>query len=222
MWKKLRQPLSSRQMIAVVMLVGLTGASTYGLYCGAAALWHRRMLDKAIPAALAGVRVQREAVVSSIEAYRAHFGFYPPLHTGPGPNRGFLNPLCYELIGVQFEPRKATFRITLTKDPLTVDDIQKYFNMRSFSNCVASPDLPVRFLPNQSWAVSPLTKDGNLFGVGLNYTDFTAEEFWADFDFSPWRYVTNPAEHNPDKFDLWIEIEVAGKHFTIGNWPEVK
>jgi hypothetical protein len=39
---------------------------------------------------------------------------------------------------------------------------------------------------------------------------------------TPWRYPTNPAEHNPDKSDLWIEVNVAGKHFTIGNLPEVK
>jgi hypothetical protein len=222
MWKRLRQPLSFKDMIVVVGLVALAGASVYGLYCGAAALWHRRMLERAIPAALSGVRVQREALIGSIEAYKAEFGYYPPLFTSPGPNRGVLNPLCYELIGVRFDPKETAFHISITKDPLKADQVQKYFNARFFSNSVTFPVSPTNFLSSRSLPVCTLTPGGELFGVGVGYPDFIPEAFWGDFDFSPWRYVTNPAEHNPGKFDLWVDIDVAGKHFTIGNWPEVK
>jgi hypothetical protein len=221
MWRRLRQPLSAKEMIGVVGLVAVAGASLYGLYCGAAALWHRRMLEKAIPAALAGVRVQRDALISSIQDYKAQFGYFPPMFAPSGPNRGVLNPLCYELIGVRFEPKAAAFHISITKDPLKVEEVQKTFNMRSFSNCVSFPAMPTNFLANKSLPVCPITPNSELFGIGIGYPDFTPEAFWRDFDFSPWRYVTNPAEHNPGKFDLWIEIDVAGKHFTIGNWPEV-
>jgi hypothetical protein len=82
--------------------------------------------------------------------------------------------------------------------------------------------LPTNFLANRPLAITPLTKEADVFGIGLSYTEFTLESFWEDFEFTPWRYVTNPAEHNPGKFDLWVEVNVAGKHFTIGNWPEVK
>jgi hypothetical protein len=222
MWKRLRQPLSLKEMLAVTGLVALAGASVYGLYWGAAALWHRHKLEEAIPAALVGVRSQREVLIGSIEAYKAQFGYYPPLFTAAGPNRGVLNPLCYELMGVRLDPKKADFHIAITKDPLEVDEVQKYFNARSFSNCVTFPASPTNFLPNRPLSVSPLTKSGELFGVSLSYPDFIPEPFWNDFDFSPWRYATNPAEHNPGKYDLWVDIDVAGKHFTIGNWPDVK
>lgn len=222
MWKRLGQPLSGRQMFLVIGLVALTGAAGYGLYYGAAAWWHRRMLEKCIPAALEGVRAQRQVLIGSIEAYKSHFGYYPPMFTGPSTNRGVINPLCYELMGVRFDPKSQGFRITVTKDPLKIEEVQKYFNTRSFSNSVNFPDSPTNFLPSRPLAVFPLTADGDLFGVSLSYPDFVDEPFWNDFDFSPWRYVTNPAGHNSGKYDLWVEIKVAGKYFTIGNWPEVK
>ena len=221
MWKRLSQPLSAKQVAGFAGAILLAGAALYGLYCGAAALWHRHELVENIPAVLDGVRGQRDVLIRCIEAYKARFGYYPPMFTKPGPDRGVMNPLCYELVGLQFEPRKAYFRISVTKDPLSVDEAQKYFNVRSFSNCVVFPARPINFV-GSALPVYPLTQDGEVLGVSLGYSNFTPETFWQDFEFSPWRYLTNPAEHNPGKFDIWMDIKVAGKQFTIGNWPEVK
>ena len=88
MWKKLRQPLSGLQMLAATVLALLAGGVAYGLYFGAAALWHRHRLISSIPNALTGVRKQRDDLVALIERYRAHFGFYPPMTTFAGPERG--------------------------------------------------------------------------------------------------------------------------------------
>jgi hypothetical protein len=222
MWKTLRQPLSPKQLVTVVALLLLMTGLLYGLYRGIAAIWHRGMLERSIPAALAGVRAQREALVGAIETYKSHFGYYPPMFTGRGPERGVLNPLCYELLGVRFDQRRHEFFIPTTKDALSVDEVQKYFNMRFFSNCLVFPDFPTNFLSNRPLSFSPLVKDADVFGVGLGYTEFTPESFWEDFEYSPWRYATNPAEHNPGKYDVWVEVKVAGKQFTIGNWPEVR
>lgn len=209
-------------MAVVTILVLVAGSGVYGLYRGVAAIWHRQMLERSIPAALTGVRAQREMMIGIVEEYKARFGYYPPLFTSAGPGRGVLNPLCYELIGVQFDNKRAEFHIPATKDPLSKEEAQKYFNIRWFSNCFVFPKIPINFLANHAVPVQPLTHDGDVLGVGLSFTEFTAEAFWYDYEFSPWRYVTNPAEHNPGKFDLWVEVNVAGKHFTIGNWAEVK
>jgi hypothetical protein len=222
MWKRLGQPLSGKQMAAVVALVLLASAAVYGLYLGIAGLWHHRMLEQSIPAALAGVRAQRDELASVIEAYKAHFGYYPPLYTSLGQNRGILNPLCYELLGTRYETNRRAFSIPITKDGLSVDEAQKYFNVHSFSNCLSYPSLPTNFLSNRALTTAPLGNDTDAFGVGVIYTEIIAQPFWEDFEFTTWRYTTNPAEHNPGKFDLWVEMMVAGKHFIIGNWPEVK
>ena len=221
MWKRLRQRLSAKEMLAVTSVVLLTAGIIYGGYRSAAALWHRRLLAQAIPGALAGARAQRDILVDLIESYKSRFGYYPPLFTAAGLDRGVINPLCYELMGARFEAKTRQFYIPATKDGLSVDVVENYFHMHSFSNCLVFPRLPTNFLANQPLSVSPLTQDGEIFGVGLGYTDFTPEGFWDDFQVSPWRYVTNPAEHNPGKFDVWVDIKVAGKHFRIGNWPEV-
>jgi hypothetical protein len=222
MWKRLGQPLSGKQIAGATLVVLLAMASAYGVYCAAAWVWHRGVVERSIPAALAGVRAQREELVGIIEAYKSKFGYYPPMFTPSGPGRGVFNPLCYELLGVRFDQSTKEFHIPITKDGLSVDEVQKYFNMRSFSNCLPFPTLPTNFLANRALSVAPLTNDADVFGVGLSYTEFTPESCWTDFDFTPWRYATNPAEHNPGKFDLWVEVNVAGKHFTIGNWAEVK
>jgi hypothetical protein len=222
MWKKLRQPLSAAQMAGAVAVVLLIGGAFYGVYAGAAALWHRHLLVRSIPRALAGIRKQREEVIAILETYKRQFGSYPPMFTRAGPDRGKINPLCYELLGVRFEPKRAEYYIPITKDALTVDEAQKYFNSPSFTNCLVYPKAPTNFLANRALAVAMMSNEADLYGLGLSYTDFTSEDFWSDYQFSPWRYATNPAEHNPGRFDLWVEVTVAGRHFTLGNWPQVQ
>lgn len=221
MWKRLGQSLSAKEMIGVVGVLLLIAGALYGAYRGAAAMWHRHGVEKSIPGVLAGVRTQRDTLIGVIESYKSQFGYYPPLFTGAGATRGVVNPLCYELEGVRFDPKTAQFHIATSKDGLSEDEAQKYFNARSFSNCLFFPKVPTNFLANRPIPTTPLLKDAELFGIGVGYTEFTPEAFWEDFEFTAWRYATNPAEHNQGKFDLWIEVNVAGKHFTIGNWPEV-
>jgi hypothetical protein len=209
-------------MATATLMVLLASGTVYGIYLGVAWVWHRAMLERSIPAALAGVRSQRETLIGLIESYNRQFGYYPPMFTPSGPARGVLNPLCYELLGVRFDAKTKAYYIPVTKDGLSIDEALKYFNTRSFSNCVIIPNMPTNFLANRALAVAPMTTDAQVFGVGLGWTEITPESFWGDFEFTPWRYATNPAEHNPGKFDLWVEVNVAGKHFTIGNWAEVQ
>jgi hypothetical protein len=84
------------------------------------------------------------------------------------------------------------------------------------------PNFPTNFLLNRPLTCGPLTRGAEAFGVAVSYTEITSEAFWDDFECTTWHYATNPAEHNPGKFDLWVEVTVAGNHFTIGNWPAVQ
>ena len=222
MLKKLRQPLSAKQTALAVAALLVAAGALFGLYRGLSTAWHRHMLERSIPSVLAGARSQRDTLIALIESYKTHFGYYPPMFTTSGPTRGIINPLAYELLGVRFNTNTAQFYIPVTKDGLSIGEAKKYLNTQSFSNCVTFPAIATNFLANRALSVSPMTREADLFGVALSYTEFTPEEFWTDYDLSPWRYATNPAEHNPGKFDLWVEIGVNGKHFTIGNWPEVR
>jgi len=222
MWKRLGHSLSPKEIVAVVLGLTVAAGLLYGCYWAVATFMHRRAIERAIPDVLAGLRNQEQMMVDAIESYKKQLGYYPPLLTNPGPERGLLNPLCYELLGVRFESKTAQFYISGSKDGLSKDEAQKYFNANSFSNCLPFPTQPTNFLANKPFPITPLFRDAELFGIGVGYTEFTPQELWEDFEFTPWRYVTNPALHNPGTFDLWIEVNVAGKHFTIGNWPEVK
>ena len=37
---------------------------------------------------------------------------------------------------------------------------------------------------------------------------------------NPWYYRSSKPVHNPDSFDLWAEVVIAGKTNIIGNWKE--
>ena len=211
MRNKFKEPLPAKQVPVVVLIVLLTAAAVYGSYRGLAALWHRHKLEQTIPASLAGVRAEMATLSSLIENYKGRFGYYPPLLTPPGSARGVLNPLCYELMGSRYAPKSKAFYIPATKDALTAQDVEKYFSMASFSNCLASPNAPTNFLANRALPVQPLEPGSGLFGIGLTYTEFVPEDFWGDYEFSPWRYATSPAQHNPGKFDIWVQ-QVSGSN----------
>src|SRR5690348_14521887 len=115
MWNRLRQPLSLKQMVGATILVLLAGASVYGAYLGVCATVHRWQLQKRIPAALDGIRAEREDLIRIIQSYKNHFGYYPPMFTKDGPEHGVVNPLCYELLGVRRDPKTRDFYIPVTK-----------------------------------------------------------------------------------------------------------
>src|SRR5690349_9270814 len=156
MWKRLGQPLSVKGAVIATALVLLAGATVYGLYAGVGALWHYRLVVRSIPAALDGVRKQRAEMIQIIEQYKRHFGYYPPLLTPAGPDRGLVNPLCYELLGTGFNPQRKEFRIPTSKDTLSVSEVQKYFHMLSFSNCLEFPLIATNFLTDHALSVTML------------------------------------------------------------------
>src|SRR5580765_3008465 len=121
MWKRLGQSLSPKEVVGVIAVMLVGAGCLYASYRGVTAIVHRHGLERSIPGVLTGVREQRETLIGVIESYKSHFGFYPPLLTPPGTNRGFVNPLCYELLGVRFNAQTAQFYLPSSKDGVSVD-----------------------------------------------------------------------------------------------------
>jgi hypothetical protein len=38
--------------------------------------------------------------------------------------------------------------------------------------------------------------------------------------FNPWHYNSTSPTNNPESYDLWAEVVVAGKPVIIGNWKD--
>jgi hypothetical protein len=217
-----KRQLTARQSIGVVVLILLVGALGYGAYAAGASFLHRRAVRAAIPKYLDGLRVQRDQLAKSIERYRAQFGFYPPNHAKNGPERAKLNPLYYELMGTLWVTNYQAFRLSSTKDMLKLERALAAFNMSSFSNSLpaASPPLwPTNFIENLGFLSH---KDDDVLLLRSPPPDAVDDAVQEDFNPSTWRYAADPSEHNPGKYDLWIELEVLGQHHVIGNWDAVR
>jgi hypothetical protein len=216
--------LSARQTLAVVVGSILLGAVVYGLYLGGSTFIHRRAVRAAIPKYLDGLRGQRDQLAQAIEKYHAQFGFYPQNHSTNNAQRAILNPLYYELLGTLWVSNYQAFRLSTTKDLLKLDQAMNAFHMSSFSNSLAappgiSPVWPTNFLDNLGFAGR---EQDDIIMVCSGTPDGIDDAVVQDFNASNWRYAADPAEHNPGKFDLWVELDVLDQHFVIGNWDKVR
>src|SRR5260370_41465299 len=110
----LTRRLAGREAAAVVVIVATLAGLGY-LTCKfiTARLLEARV-SSATPKVCASIRQQRRALLGAIEAYKAHFGIYPPDHImsrQPLVVDPVNNPLLYELAGVTFNPTNQMFEL---------------------------------------------------------------------------------------------------------------
>jgi hypothetical protein len=208
--------LTAKQTIFVLLILTLLGGAVFLAYREVTAWRHRIRVEKAIPNVLTAIRSQLEDLKTAIEAYRGHFGYYPR----PGNGGPVTNTLFYELVGTRFRATDGTYNLPTTKDPIPGAELERLFKIHSFSNTLPMPTWPTNFLFERQIASVGINGGDEVFGIGYRDDDGLLEEMFGDFKISAWRY-TQPGTHNPGGFDIWIEVEAAGKHYTLGNWPEV-
>jgi prepilin-type N-terminal cleavage/methylation domain-containing protein len=71
------------------------------------------------------------------------------------------------------------------------------------------------FIPNvkpSSWAIAPGPAPQPYFLI-LDYKGPSGQ-------FNTWHYRSGKPEHNTETFDLWIDVVVGNKTYTIPNWKE--
>ena len=210
----LEKPQSS---LLLTLLAGLV--VFYAAYAGWRWMERRRTLDETVTKVLTEMRRQTAQLAHAIDQYNQQYGFYPPAPLPATQSRGRLNPLFYELVGTRHDPKRQKFFDPTQKEPIGVAEMEKTFGMSCFSNTLPFPTWPKDFLSDKELSKKAL-EETDLWGVGFNETGLIPDEVLADFHLSPWRYLTSPAEHNPGRFDLWIQLEVQGKQYQAGNWPE--
>lgn len=212
--------LTAAQVILVLLAVAVLGGGGYASY-GAFTKWrHDRGVRANVSKYLDGMRAQRDELVKVIEAYHKHFGFYPPNRLAKKDDSAEVSPLYYELAGTRWHPPSEAYYVPTSKDPVRPAAMQDVFRMQNFSNSLPFPAWPTNFLEGLPFGRME-TAEG-IIQVSSGTPDGIPDEYSDGFEASAWHYVTEGKLHNSQKFDLWIEIDVAGKHFVIGNWPEAQ
>jgi len=217
--------LTTRETVVVTALVAVLAGLGYLGYQFAAARLLEARVDAALPKVCDAIRDQRGKLVNAIEAYKAHFGVYPPDHVisrQPLVVDPVTNTLLYELVGVIYNPANNTFQVDRL-EPAEEKFVRQFLQVDGFKNCDQTPDKITRFLKLDPLPARQLHDDPDVFALGFQvyYEGMDPQITW-EFDASPWHYVSTAPTNNPGKFDLWMELKTKNRQVVIGNWKAVE
>ena len=176
------------EMLVVIAIIGLLAALTIG-----AASHFRETTVRG------RVAVERDQIVSAINSYHKHYGFYPQDNQKNPPNPA-RNPLYYELTATELDPDPNVARTIALSE----------FGIKGIVNTGGEAK---NFFPNIGAEGKNYKADGNILSLTAGYRG-------PEGDVNTWRYVSRNPTNNNETFDLWAEVVVGSKKFIIGNWKE--
>ncbi len=201
----LARRLTGREAAAVVMIAAILAGLGYLTWNFITAKLLEVRVSAAIPKVCASVRRQRRTLLSAIEAYKAHFGVYPPDHVTsrqPLVVDPVNNPLLYELAGVTFNPTNQIFEVGYL-EPADAKYVKEFFHCDGFKNCGERIDQVKIFLPVENLPARQLHDDPDVFALDFPlYSEALDPAVIYEISVSPWRYVSTSPTNNPGKFDL--------------------
>ena len=172
-------------------------------------------------------RAELAEIETAIDSYKLKLGHYPP----DNPGNPVLNQLYYELMGTTNDGR---FYKTLDGSAtVAITSLGAFFganNVSGFVNCTkggggdeggsAQKFLVGGLKPNQI-AIAP---SGPTILVGVPWQkgpppfDYIPLTNSAAATLNPWRYNSSSPTHNPNSYDLWLDVIISGKAYRICNW----
>ena len=181
------------------------------------------------------VQVELNQVITAIEAYKAHFGHYPPDNMAPLSKivNPVTNQLFYELSGVLVDEGQGKFHARDREQRISSGTVVQYFSRDGFVNAGTNPKELKSFISlkaSQRRAISSQSPGPEIevLAVSVDWPPNNAN-FPPPFNSSaepqirrvnPWRYVKTNPTNNPDGFDLWAEFVEGGKIKVICNWSK--
>jgi prepilin-type N-terminal cleavage/methylation domain-containing protein len=240
---KLSQALAAFTLVELLVVIAAIGIL--------AAMLMPVMNHVAIHAVIQRAQSERAQLETAIQNYYSDRGFYPPgnpLASAQNLRPALTNQLYYELEGTTTNGRSVVSAIrgvsfttldnasTVTVSPT----VQSAFHVTGFMNYTKGnaedsrpaknylPGLPAARLATNSIPPGYLSEDSFIVLVTAansdpNYKPLPGIVTLTGRNANPWRYLC-PGVHNPNSYDLWIQIFVGGKTNLICNWksdPEV-
>ena len=169
-------------------------------------------------------QAEMSRIETAIERYHSAYGIYPPGSTTTFSNIP-ISQLYYELVGMTNNTTAGNFTALDGSASIAAGDVLQAFGVSGFINCnKAGGDISAPraqdFLPGlkprevatiQVNNVSISNLVTSVGGPDRNYQPCGLQ------DVNPWRYVY-PGTNNPGSYDLWVQLEIAGKTNLICNW----
>jgi len=157
---------------------------------------------------------------TAIDAYQSQLNFFPP------DNRmnPAVNPLFYELSGV-VTTDGLTFQTKNSSEKISSTALKNYFgvegilnqakesrNARSYANFRSSQYAEISVNPDVEVLVAPVKMPLAIQGRTL------VQPIPNKPGLNPWKYVSTSPTNNPSRYDLWVDLIIAGKTNRVGNW----
>jgi len=167
-------------------------------------------------------KTEFKEVESWIVEYKAKRGYYPP----DNPGDAETNQLYYELSGTVFKNGiYQTLDGSANVDSATLGADFGNPNVNGFMNSMKEPR-------DEGMAAQKFIKElrpGQVAELNSNLRILVGSVGWdmslpnqptSRPGVNPFRYISSNPTHNPNSFDLWIDIYVQGKTLRICNWSE--
>lgn len=197
------------ELLALFVVIGIIAALGVGL----ASLASRMSKEQR-------VRSELNQLVTAIDAYKAHFGFYPP----DNPENSVTNQLYYELTGTIFSG--AGFKPITGGGEIPPQVIARLFNVKTLSNSARDAQevrhfVDLKFRQHHVVFTNPIVEVLIApVDCPTNRATFAPPLPYPVSYLNPWRYVSTKPSHNPKSFDLWAEIVIGKQQVVIGNWKQ--
>ncbi len=217
--RKARRAFTLIELLIVIAIIAILAALIFPV---TGAINRKKMITR--------TKAELGLVKMAIDNYQTKLGFYPPDNT----NSFALNLLYFELMGTT---NNGSYFITLDGSarvhvPATGPELRQIFGVQTFANTSvrgASEEARTaqRFLrsdlkPTQVASVAnPPYPDLKLLVCSIPgpYPIKTPQVSALNpVNANPFRYNSSNPTNNPNSYDLWVDIVIAGKTNRINNW----
>jgi prepilin-type N-terminal cleavage/methylation domain-containing protein len=181
----------------------------------------------------ARARAELAQLETAIDRYKIKLGHYPPDNppatpTDPVP---MINQLYYELMGTAFDGR--VYQTLDGSASVDVNNFGALFGSGKVTGFVNSTKggggdeggSAQKFLGDLKPGQIAKLPSGATILVGIPWQKGPAPFDNPPFGpaaptLNPWRYNSSSPTHNPNSYDLWLDVVIGSKVFRICNWSK--
>ena len=211
-----RRAFTLIELLVVISIMGILAAFTIPVLKGVKRTQYRNT-----------ARAELEQIATALERYKAAYGAYPPSNPGnPGnPANPLVNQLYFELSGTTND---GTYYTTLDGTAqISVGSVSNHFGVGGFVNCnnrnkasAEDSQSAKNFLPGlKANRIGTNSAGDTLLLTSVRGPDVSYRPIGA-LDVNPFRYNSANPTNNPNSYDLWVQLVIAGKTNLICNWTK--
>jgi prepilin-type N-terminal cleavage/methylation domain-containing protein len=199
-------------LVELLVVIGVISILAALIFPVVRPIQRQKILNKA--------RAELAQYQTAIEAYKTRRGHYPP----DNPGQPTTNQLYYELLGTRLD-NNGIYTTLDGSAQIAAGTVQPVFGAGGFVNSTKGGGEEGQGAENFLKGLKP----GQVGTIALNVRLLSSTILWPVAivpvpgvpTLNPLHYVASGTNlHNPNSYDLWIDVIVQGKTNRISNWSQ--